>query len=162
MKKLFYTVAFSFGISLAFAQQEANFRIEVSSDSILLGNYFEVKFILENATGSQFEPPSFEEFAIVGGPNQSSSFSMVNGKVSQNMSYSYYLEPLDIGNYYIEPASIKVGNKILETSPQKILVLVNPDAIYQSPNTNNGDQSAPNETTPKSKKSQKKRKVYKI
>lgn len=163
MKKLLCIIVFCFATNLTFAQQEARFVLEVSNDSILLGNYFEVKFILENASGSQFQPPLFEGFAVVGGPNQSSSFSMVNGKVSQNMSYSYYLEPLDIGNYYIEPASVKVGDEILETSPKRIIVFLNPDEIYQPPDSRKKEQSSPfEEATPKSKKPQKKRKVYKI
>ena len=163
MKKLLYTIAFSFVISLAFAQQEASFRIEVSSDSVLLGNYFEVKFILENASGSQFEPPSFDGFSLVGGPNQSSSFSMVNGKVSQSMAYSFYLEPNDIGNYFIEAAYVKVGNEILETTPRMILVVANPDEIYQPPQAKYKDKPDPfYEVTPTPKKSKKKRKVYKL
>ena len=163
MKKLLYTIVFSFVISLTFAQQESSFRVEVSSDSILLGNYFEVKFILENDSGSQFEPPTFEGFNVVGGPNQSSSFSMVNGKVSQSMSYSYYLEPKDIGNYYIEPANVKVGNEVLETEPKLILVLANPDEIYQSPRSTEREEISPYyEPSPQPKKSKKKRKVYKL
>ncbi len=163
MKKLLFTFVFGFVINLAFAQQGASFRLELSSDSILLGNYFEVKFILENASGSQFEPPSFEGFTMVGGPNQSSSFSMVNGKVSQSMSYSFYLEPKDIGNYYIESASIKVGDQIFETLPKKVLVVVNPDEVYQSPRYNEREELTPSEeVTPKPKKPKKKRKVYKL
>jgi oxygen tolerance protein BatD len=163
MKKLLYSIAFCFVINSAFAQQEVNFRMEVSNDSILLGNYFEVKFILENASGSQFEPPSFEGFTVIGGPNQASTFSMMNGKVSQSLSYSYYLKPQDIGSFYIEPASIKVGNEILETMPKKVLVVVNPDEIHQAPHSNNMESPVlPQEATPKSKKPKKKRKVYKI
>jgi len=163
MKKLLYTIAFSFVINLAFAQQEASFSIEVSSDSVLLGNYFEVKFILENGSGTQFEPPSFDGFLLVGGPNQSSSFSMVNGKISQSMAYSYYLEPQDIGNYYIEAAYVKVGAKILETMPKMILVVANPDEVYQSPKPKYKDEQYPlQEVTPTPKKPKKKRKVYKL
>ncbi len=163
MKKLLFTIVFGFVINLVFAQQNANFRMEVSSDSILLGNYFEVNFILENVSGSQFEPPSFNGFRVIGGPNQSSSFSMVNGKVSQSMSYSYYLEPEDIGMYYIDPASVNVGDQILETRPKKITVLVNPDEIYQPPQIGEReDLTPPQMTTPKAKKPKKKRKVYKL
>lgn len=163
MKKLLYTIVFSFVINLAFAQQEASFRIEVSSDSVLLGNYFEVKFILENGSGSQFEPPSFDGFSLVGGPNQSSSFSMVNGKISQSMAYSYYLEPQDIGNYYIEAAYVKVGGEILETAPKMILVVANPDEVYQPPKSNYPDELSPSYEIPSTpKKPKKKRKVYKL
>ena len=163
MNKLLFTIVFSFVINLTFAQQEPSFRIEVSSDSVLLGNYLEVKFILENEPGTQFEPPSFEGFSLIGGPNQSSSFSMANGKVSQSMAYSYYLEPQDIGNYYIEAAYVNIGDKTLETEPKMILVVHNPDQVYQSPNSKNIEELNPlEEPTPKSKKSKKKRKVYKL
>lgn len=163
MKKILFTLAFSFVISAAFAQEEANFSIEVSSDSILLGNYFEVKFILENASGKQFEAPSFEGFTIVGGPNQSSSFSMSNGKTAQSMAFSYYLEPRDIGTYFIEPAYIKVGDEIIETLPKKILVVANPDEVYQRPRSI--ERSRPNpfiEPAPQPKKPKKKRKIYRL
>ena len=163
MKKLFYTIAFSLLLSLVFAQEESSFRIEVSSDSILFGNYFEVKFILENESGRQFEPPSFDGFTLVGGPNQATNFSIMNGKTSQSMSYSYYLKPLDIGNYYIDPARIFVGDKVLETLPQEILVVVNPDEEYQPPNIDKMEDLSPlNDPAPKSTKPKKKRKVYKL
>ena len=113
------------------AQEEARFTIEVSSDSILMGNYFEVKFTLENAKGSNFEPPTFSEFFLKGGPNTASSMSIVNGEVSQTITYSYYLEPKDIGNYWVEPASIAVGDEILETQPIEVVVFPNPDGIKQ-------------------------------
>jgi hypothetical protein len=163
VKKLLYTIAFSFVISLVFAQEESSFRMEVSNDSILLGNYFEVKFILENESGSQFDPPSFDGFTVVRGPSQASNFSIMNGKTSQSLSFSYYLEPLDIGNYYIDPASINVGDKILETLPKEILVVVNPDEVYQPPSINKMEDPNPlNDQAPKSTKSKKKRKVYKL
>lgn len=113
------------------AQEEARFTIEISSDSVLLGNYFEVKFTLENAKGSNFEPPAFGEFLLRGGPNTASSMTMVNGEVSQTITYSYYLEPKDIGNFWVEPASIMVEDQVLETEPVEVVVFPNPDGIKQ-------------------------------
>ena len=163
MKKLLFTISISCIVSLAFAQQDALFKVEVSSDSVLLGNYFEVKFILINQSGTQFQPPSFEGFNVVGGPNQSSSFSMVNGKVSQSMSYSYYLEAQDIGFIFIDPASVKVGNEVLETDPLKILVLDNPDGIKVDPKSEENNSLNPfYDLQPKTTKPKKKRKVYKL
>lgn len=126
-----------FVISLFFAgtmlaQGEARFTIEISTDSILLGNYFEVKFTLENAKGDHFEPPTFSEFLLRGGPNTASSMSIVNGEVSQSITYSYYLEPKDIGNFWVEPASIVVGDDVLETLPVEVVVFPNPDGVKQN------------------------------
>ena len=171
------SISFFIGISL-FAQEGANFKAEVSTDSVLLGNYIEVTFTLENANMEDFQAPTFEGFQIISGPNQSSSFSMVNGKVSQQASYSYYLEPRDIGNYYIPPASVSTGEQVLETIPIEIMVAPNPDGIIQQPNNRRESFGSdffgrndffsrdffgnpPAQSTPK-KKAKKKRKTYKL
>lgn len=117
----------------AHGQENARFSVEVSTDSVLFGNYFQVQFTLENAQGTDFQAPDFTEFDIINGPNMSSSMSIMNGKVSQSVSYTYYLKPREIGNYYIHPASIKVGDKVLETNAKEVLVASNPDGIIQNP-----------------------------
>lgn len=110
--------------------QDASIVVEVSMDTILLGNHFEVRFTVKNASG-KFERPSFEGFNILAGPNTSSSMSMINGEVKQESSYSFILEPRDIGRYYIEPAYFTVSEEVLETIPVTIEVLPNPDNIVQ-------------------------------
>jgi len=133
MKKfLLYTVLL-FSASYLQAQSNPGFSVNVSSDSVLFGNYIEVTFNLENAKGGKFDAPSFKDFRIISGPNYSSSISVINGDMSQSASYSYQLEPKDIGNFYIEPASIRVEGEILETEPIEILVVPNPDGIIERP-----------------------------
>ena len=126
-------VSLTFFASLWAQENPSKFMVEVSTDSVLMGNYFEVKFTLENASGQNFEPPAFEDFNVVSGPNQSSNFTVVNGEMSQNISYTYYLEPLDIGSFYIQPASIETKDEVLETYPVEVFVLPNPDGIKQRP-----------------------------
>ncbi|MEO1513630.1 MAG: BatD family protein [Bacteroidota bacterium] len=118
------------GISWA---QSPSFTVTVSTDSILMGNYFEVTFTLKDANGSNFLPPDFPDFQVVSGPNQSMSTSFINGQMSQSMSYTYYLEPKDLGNFYITAASISTAEEVLETEPKEIIVLANPDGIIQKP-----------------------------
>ena len=137
MKKLFMLAA-SFMISLvAFSQQEAKLTVEVSNDSILLGNYIEVKFTIENAGVTNFEAPNFDGFNIVSGPNQSSSMMINNGQVTQSVAYSYYIEPLAIGNYFIQPAFVDTDEGALESIPLEILVVDNPDGIIEKPQRSN-------------------------
>lgn len=111
--------------------------VRISNDSILMGNYFEVAFTIENASIKKFEAPDFEGFNIISGPNQSSSMVMNNGTVAQSLTYSYYLEPLDIGNYYIQPAFVDTGEDIIESAPLEVIVLDNPDGIIQGPQQRN-------------------------
>ncbi len=165
------------GINLL-AQEGAAFKVEVSTDSVLLGNYIEVTFTLENASMEDFQVPTFEGFQIIGGPNQSSSFNMMNGEVTQKTSYSYYLEPKDIGTYFIPPATVSTGEQVLETIPLELLVVPNPDGIIQQPKSRRESLGSdffgqndffsrdffgtpPSQQAPK-KKIKKKRKTYKL
>ena len=132
MKKLELFV-FALVLSLGLQAQDARFTVEISTDSILMGNYFEVKFTLENASGNNFSAPDFMDFNIIGGPNTSSSMSFMNGEMTQSISYTYYLEPKDIGSYYIQPASIETGGDILETIPMEVMVVPNPEGLKQMP-----------------------------
>lgn len=119
------------------AQENLKFSVELSSDSVLLGNYLEVTFTLENAQGANFIAPEFDAFDVVGGPNTSSNFSMVNGVVNQSIAYSYFLKPRAIGNFYIQAASIEVDGKMIETLPLEVMALPNPDGIIQQPQRSN-------------------------
>ncbi|HQU59953.1 MAG TPA: BatD family protein, partial [Saprospiraceae bacterium] len=94
MKRIALLVAACFLLagSPLVAQENARFSVEVSSDSILMGNYFKVVFTLENANGEQFEAPLFQGFDVVSGPSFSSSISVINGQTSQKVSYTYYLQ----------------------------------------------------------------------
>jgi hypothetical protein len=136
MKKRIFSLLFTLvTLAATYAQEKpVQFTVEVSTDSILMSNYFEVKFILENANGQNFEAPDFSQhFHVVSGPNFSSSFSMVNGDMTQSMTITYYLEPRDIGAYYILPASVEANGKVLETTPKEVLVVPNPEGIRQTP-----------------------------
>ena len=135
MKNIFFALLFTFAAAGAAAQEEPVFSVALSTVSLLLGNYLQVKFTLANAQGENFAEPPFNGFRIVSGPNYASSFSMMNGQVSQSISYTFFLDPLEVGNYYIEPASIRVDGKVLETTPLEVLVVPNPDGTIQQPET---------------------------
>lgn len=138
MKKLSIFLASFMILSLtAFGQQEAKLTVEVSNNSILLGNYVEVKFTIKNASIKNFEAPNFDGFNIVSGPNQSSSMMVSNGKVTQSVAYSYYIEPVELGSYYIQPAFVDTEEGALESMPLEVFVLDNPDGIIQQPQQNN-------------------------
>jgi hypothetical protein len=130
-----YVISFMIclGMSLAAWGQAPKLSVSVSSDTVLLGNYFELKFTIENTSASGFEPPSLHQFNVIGGPNTSTSFSIVNGQMSQSATYTYYLEPMDIGVYTIRPAYLTTGDVAIETPPIDILVVPNPQGIIQRP-----------------------------
>lgn len=133
-----------FGMTTSGMQAQENapiWKAQMSTDSLLMGNRLKVTFILKNGEGRNFEPPSFAGFQVVGGPNQSSSMSIVNGNMSREASFSFYLMPLEEGNYFIDPAIINVEGKPYETTPLEVIVFPNPDGVKQEiPNANPGLQ----------------------
>lgn len=131
-------IVLSMIISLGFVQaQDASFSVRVDNDSILAGNQIAVTFSLENAQGEDFYFPEFNSGLVkVSGPNMSSRVSILNGQTSQSVSYTFYLQADEVGDFYIEPASVKVNDLYLETSPLLLRVYPNPDGIIQRPQQN--------------------------
>ena len=109
-----------------------NFEVTVSTDSVLLGNYIEVSFKVENLDGN-FEAPEFTDMDIISGPNTSSSIQIINGEKSSQLSYSYYLKPRDVGSHTIPPAYLITEEQTLETLPLVINVYPNPENIITEP-----------------------------
>ena len=112
------------------------FNIQISSDSILYGNYIEVRFTIENLEGD-FEAPDFSDFIVLSGPNITSSMQFFNGKMSSKKIYSYYLEPRDQGQFFIKPAYLVLPDNTLETIPVEINVYPNPEGKRIVPNMKN-------------------------
>ncbi|MDG2450847.1 MAG: BatD family protein [Saprospiraceae bacterium] len=120
MIKWVFLIVFAFFNTFAISQ---SFKAFSNAEEILEGFDFQVTFKLDGAKGNTFQPPSFNDFRIVGGPSSSSSMSIINGRTTQSMSYTYALMPKTSGNFNIGSASIKVGGKTLRTDPLNIKVI---------------------------------------
>lgn len=105
------------------AQGNVNFYTQVDAVKIIEGSYVEVQFILENDSGSDFTPPSFNGFDVLSGPNQSTSMTIVNGRRSNKISLTYTLRPKNVGVQKIGAAKIKTKSGIRSTDPVRIEVI---------------------------------------
>lgn len=95
---------------------ELNFTASVDSTQVPLGDYFQITFTLEGKSGGKnFQPPSFHDFDVLSGPNQSTSVQITNGAMSSSISYTYVLQPRKEGTFTIDPAMIEAGGQKLET-----------------------------------------------
>jgi hypothetical protein len=123
-------------LALAFqmqAQQGSSLKLTVATDSLLLGHQLRAQFSLTiagNETEEEVAFPSFADFYATPGPTNFQT-NIINGSITRVMNYTFYLEPKQIGDAYIEPASVKVGDAYLETPPQLIRVYPNPGNIPQ-------------------------------
>ncbi len=151
MKKAQYILLFTLLFFTHFLHsQDRGFHAKVSSDTLLMGNYLEVTFTLENTTG-KIEPPSFESFDLVNGPSQSSSVSIINGNMTQQHSYTYVLQAKGEGIFLIDPAIAFVGEETIKTEPIQIVVLPNPDGIIQTPKSGRSSSRGWDDVKPQSK-----------
>lgn len=108
-----------------FAQTDKSpiLHVEVAYDSVGLYEQFQVKYSIENAQSAKFNSPNFEDFMLVGGPFQSSNFSMINGVTKSAISYTYILQPKEMGSFIIPEAEIVIGNETFKF-PEAYLVVV--------------------------------------
>lgn len=100
---------------------QVTFEAKVSKTQLGVNERLRVDFEM-NKDGDNFEPPSFSDFQIIGGPNQSVSQSWMNGKRSFSKTYSYFLAPKQKGNFSINSASIEIDGEIYTTTPIAIKV----------------------------------------
>jgi hypothetical protein len=118
MKKLLQLYIFIFSFT-AFAQVQ--FEAKVSKNSLGLNERLRIDFVM-NYDGDNFTPPDFDGFRVVNGPMQQVSQSWINGKVTFNKSYSYFLLPTRKGTITISQSSIEINGQEYKTSPIKINV----------------------------------------
>jgi len=126
IKKL---IIYSFLFCIAIATQAENTRFVMSAqNAIELGKQFRLSFTL-NERGSNLKLPAglSDNFDILMGPStgQSTNISMINGRTTQvvNYSYTYILRAKKEGEYEIRPASINVNGKVFESNSLKIQVV---------------------------------------
>lgn len=109
-------------LSSFFINAQVDFDLRVSKKKLGVNERLRIDFVM-NQNGDNFNPPSFENFNLVGGPNQSVSNSWINGKKSFSKTFTYFLEPKEKGTFTIGSAEISFEGVSYQTSPVSIEVL---------------------------------------
>lgn len=99
--------------SLHVQAEAGRFVTTVTPGSVNVGDRIQVVFTLQGA-GKNFKAPSFQDFNVLMGPSQSSNVSIINGSVTQSISFTYYLEAVKEGTFKIGGAEIvSEGSKLI-------------------------------------------------
>jgi hypothetical protein len=107
-----------------------------SSTTVAVGEQFQLTFTV-NANGRNFHAPSMPDFNVLVGPNQSTSMQIINGSVSQSLSFTYVIQAVKEGKFTIGPAEIYVGNTKL-VSNQLTITVAKGGSNKQGGQTSNG------------------------
>lgn len=121
MKMKNFLFLLSFVLCGLAASAQIQFDAKVSKKRLGINERLRVDFEM-NQDGDNFRPPNFENFRVVGGPNQSISNSWINGKRSFSKTYSYFLSPQTRGKIVIGQATIEINGETYKTLPQEIEV----------------------------------------
>jgi hypothetical protein len=100
---------------------QVRFEAKVSKKQLGINERLRIDFEM-NADGDNFNPPSFQNFIVVGGPNQSVSHAWINGKKTFSKTYSYFLTPKSKGKFTINQATIEINGEIYKSTPITIVV----------------------------------------
>jgi len=118
-----FSLSLLFTISAPFILKGQRLVAVATSTQVGLGEVFQITWELQGAEGEISLPRLNNDFDVVGGPSQQSSYSIVNGRMSQSVSVSYALRPRRIGSFTIGPASVNVGKGNLQSNPITIKVI---------------------------------------
>ncbi|SDK83184.1 Oxygen tolerance [Salinimicrobium catena] len=136
MKSKFIFLAFL--MITGFACAQVQFEAKASKTKLGVNERLRIDFTM-NEDGDNFNPPSFSNFTVVGGPNQSVSNSWINGKRSYSKTYSYFLAPKKRGNFTIGQAEITIEGNVYKTTPVDIEVTA---AVDEPTDGNNSEYIA--------------------
>jgi hypothetical protein len=115
-------VAAALAIVLApsFASAAFTVRSEVDSRKVGLQDQVQLTITVEGAGApDEIAPPPLANLDVVGGPMQSSQFSIVNGRMSQSRSYTYVLQARAVGK--AEVGAVRVGDQTAPAIPIEVV-----------------------------------------
>jgi len=138
MKLKAYISLFLIVASTSFVAAQVKFEAKVSKTKLGINERLRVDFEM-NQDGDNFNPPDFNNFLVVGGPNQSVSHSWVNGVRSFAKTYSYFLAPKKTGSFSIGQATIEIGGETYKTSPVTVQIT---SAVSRPNDPDNADNVA--------------------
>ncbi len=130
-------------LSVSVTAQDVSVQVDYPSE-VTAGQQFVISWKV-NSGGGEFTPPSFRGFNKLMGPqtSYSSSTQIINGKMSQQTSYTYvyYIQAINEGNYVIAPATFTLKNKTVASDSIRIEVI----SSSQNPNLPAGADSEENQ-----------------
>jgi len=141
-KALLYQLIFLISYSVS----GQNIYVKAEYPSVVnAGEQFTIMWTV-NVGGGEFTAPLFSGFYKLMGPqtSYSSSTQIINGKVSNETSYSYvyYLQGVKEGKFVIAPATFTLKNKIYSSDSLRIEVI---GSTSQRQNVNPGNNDSAND-----------------
>jgi hypothetical protein len=125
IKEISLAMIFLFLLAGSLLAQEIEF-IGSAKQVVEPGENFNLTYTI-NAQAGNFKGPNLSDFTILAGPSTStaSSIRSVNGRTTMTITYtfSYILQAYKEGTFVIQPASVMVDRKQLQSNPVTVKVV---------------------------------------
>jgi len=149
MKQIIFIILL---LTSSFFAMSQEVRVTAQAPStVATGNTFRYTVTI-NARPSNFKGPQFEGFNVMMGPStsSSSSISIINGQVSQEVSYSYtyVLSAVKEGKFTISPAEVVVNGKNYKSNAITIEVVKGNSNVANQNNRSNYNYDNDNSSQP--------------
>lgn len=106
--------------------QGITFEASLDRATVGLGEQVTLSYTLSGPTvggGKNLQLPDLKKFHIMSGPNQSTTMQIINGAVSSTVTYTYVLQPREVGTFTIGPATIEAGGAVQTSQPLTVEVV---------------------------------------
>lgn len=110
----------------------------VNKNTVGVGEQFQLTYTL-NGSGRNFQSPDLKDFAVLGGPSQSTQVQIVNGSYSQSLSFTYFLQAKAEGQFKIGFASIETDGKRIQSNGIILNVVKGNAAVSQQGQKSNAE-----------------------
>ncbi len=130
---------------ISYAVFPQTFNATVNNTTVGLNSQFQISFTFSgtNINGiKSFNPPSFSNFMVLSGPDESTSMQIINSSVSASKTYTYYLQPKKMGKFTIDAATINFNGKTFQTQPLAINVVKGSQKAAPRASNNSGNSQA--------------------
>lgn len=108
----------------AFAQQSVSISAEVDKTTVSLNDSLSLTVTVSGSGADMPEPqlPSLPNFNVYSS-GQSNNISIVNGRVSSSLVYSFSLTPRFVGKATIKPITLRAGGQVYQTEPIDVTIV---------------------------------------
>lgn len=120
-KKWYFFSLFIISLTNSFGQ--TSFTAKISSTQVKANSTFIIEYTITNSEVENIQLPTLQEFTLVGGPSTSTSMTIINGKSSSYVKYSYEYLANKTGKFTIPPAKVAIKGRLLTSNSLQIEVV---------------------------------------
>jgi hypothetical protein len=109
-------------VSTTVSGQNSRFYLRTDRPEVVAGTTFMLEAVLENMDADRIVLSDIQPFEVVQGPSTASSISIINGKKTESLTYTWLVQAPAKGVYTLAPATVRIGSRTLSSNTVRMIV----------------------------------------